>query len=193
MNDSTHVPSRPRRAGPPRARTAAAIIATAALALLTAACGGSPSSKDNPSSTGTGGASSAFLSHELAFARCVRAHGVPNFPDPQPSSNGKFPGSGAQQLGVSDSVLRADLRACQNLLPAGRPPLTAHEQQDYLQAAACMRSHGIANFPDPAFSGGGVHFPIPSSIDTTSERFTQARQTCARLIPAGLPYSGSGG
>ena len=193
MNDSTRVMRRPRRAGPPPARTGAAIIATVALALLAAACSGSPSSKGSPSSTGTGGASSAFVSHELAFARCVRAHGVPNFPDPQPSSNGKFPGSGAQQLGVSDSVLRVASRACQNLLPAGQAALTAHQQQDYLRGAACMRSHGIASFPDPAFSGGGVHFPIPSSIDTTSERFTQARQTCARLIPAGLPYSGSGG
>jgi hypothetical protein len=192
MNDSTRVMRRPRRAGPPPARTAAAIIATAALALLAPACSGSPSSTGSPPSTGTG-ATSAFASHELAFARCVRGHGVLNFPDPQPSSNGKFPGSSAQQLGVSDSVLRAASRTCQNLLPAGQAALTAHEQQDYLKAAACMRSHGIANFPDPAFSGGGVHFPIPPSIDTTSERFTQARQTCARLIPAGLPYSGSGG
>ena len=192
MNDSTRVMRRPRRAGPRPARTAAAIIATAALALLASACSGSPSSRGSPSSTGTGGASSAFASHELAFSRCVRGHGVPDFPDPQPSS-GKFPGSSAQQLGVSDSMLRAASRACQNLLPAGQAPLTAHEQQDYLRAAACMRSHGIANFPDPAFSGGGVHFPIPPSIDTTSERFTRARQTCARLIPAGLPYSGSGG
>jgi len=193
MNDSTRVMHRPRRAGPPRPRTAAAIIATAALALLASACSGSPSSTGSPPSTGTGGASSAFASHELAFSRCVRGHGVPDFPDPQPSSNGKFPGSSAQQLGVSDSVLRAASRACQNLLPAGQAALTAHQQQDYLRAAACMRSHGIASFPDPAFSGGGVHFPIPSSIDTTSERFTQARQTCVRLIPAGLPYSGSGG
>ena len=193
MNDSTRVMRRPRWAGPPAARPAAATIAAAALALLTASCSGSPSAIGSPSSTGAGGASSTFVSHELAFARCVRVHGVPNFPDPQPSSNGKFPGSSAQQLGTSDSVLRAASRACQNLLPAGQSPLTAHEQLDYVKAAACMRSHGIASFPDPAFSGGGVHFPIPSSIDTRSERFTQAQQSCARLIPAGLPYSGSRG
>ena len=56
-----------------------------------------------------------------------------------------------------------------------------------------MRSHGITYFPDPVFSGGGVRFPAPSSnVDTTSPRFTQARQICERLIPAGLPYSGNG-
>ena len=120
--------------------------------------------------------------------------GVPNFPDPPPSINGKFPGSSPQQLGVSVSRIRAVTGACQSLLPAvrGPAPLTAQDQQDYLRAAACMRSHGITNFPDPVFSGGTVHFPIPSSIDASSTSFTQARQTCERLIPAGLPYSGSG-
>jgi hypothetical protein len=124
----------------------------------------------------------------------MRSHGVPNFPDPPPSFNGKFPGSSPDQLGISESRLRAVTGACQNLLPAVRGPalLTAQEQQDYLRAAACMRSHGITNFPDPVFSGGSVNFAIPSSIDASSTRFTLARHTCERLIPAGLPYSSSG-
>jgi hypothetical protein len=42
MNDSTRAMRRPRGAWPRPARTSAAIIATAALALLAAACGGSP-------------------------------------------------------------------------------------------------------------------------------------------------------
>jgi hypothetical protein len=55
-----------------------------------------------------------------------------------------------------------------------------------------MRSHGITSFPDPVFSGGGVSFPAPlPNIDTSSPQFTRARQICQRLIPAGLPYSGS--
>jgi hypothetical protein len=133
---------------------------------------------------------SAYISQELAFARCVRVHGIPNFPDPD--SSGHFNKQELRQLGVSDSRLRAAGTACQNLSPRGQPPLTTQEQQDYLSAAACMRSHGIARFPDPSFSGGGVHFPIPSGIDPRSPQFTQARHTCQRLIPAGLPYSGSG-
>lgn len=178
---NTHSPG--RRAG------VSAVMA--GLMLLTAACGGSPSPSSGPSSAGAGGPVSAYVSKELAFARCIRAHGIPNFPDPD--SSGHFNKATLRQLGVSDSRMRAVGTACQNLLPAGQPPLTAPEQQDYLKAAACMRSHGIANFPDPSFSGGGVHFPIPSSIDATSEQFAHARQTCARLIPAGLPYSGASG
>ncbi len=56
-----------------------------------------------------------------------------------------------------------------------------------------MRSHGVPNFPDPNFSGGNVSFPIPPSTDTHSTQFNEARQTCQKLIPAGLPYSGSEG
>jgi hypothetical protein len=119
----------------------------------------------------------------------MRAHGIPNFPDP--GGDGHFNKHELRQLGISESRARAAGAACQNLLPAGQPPLTAQQQQDYLRAAACMRSHGIAGFPDPSFSGGGVHFPIPSGIDPSSPQFYQARHSCQRLIPAGLPYSGS--
>jgi hypothetical protein len=179
---------RPRWASPPTSRTVDVMIATAILALVllaTAACGGSTSSGAGPSSAGSGHASSAFLAQALAFARCVRAHGIPNFPDPNVS--GTFSKAALQQLGVSASRLRAAENPCP--LSAGPTPVTAQDQRDYLRGAACMRSHGVINFPDPAFSEGRVSFHIPASIDTHSVRFTQARQICGRLIPAGLPYS----
>jgi hypothetical protein len=163
----------------------------AAAALLTAACGGSSSS----TSAGSGGAPSAGGSAHtvtpLAFARCVRAHGVPNFPDPD--SSGNFNKQVLRQLGVSDARLRAAEAPCGDLAPGGQQaPLTAQQQQDYLRAAACMRAHGITVFPDPVFSGGGVRFPSPpAGVATSSPQFVHARQTCERLIPAGLPYSGS--
>jgi len=192
MNNCLRRGPGPRPSWPRRARVAAVIIVMADAALLVAACSGGPSSTGSGGSPNAGG--SANSPSALAFSRCMRSHGVPNFPDPPPSFNGKFPGSSPQQLGVSVSRLRAVTGACQNLLPAvqGPAPLTAQDQRDYLRAAACMRSHGITNFPDPVFSGGSVHFPIPLSIDTSSTPFTQARQTCERVIPAGLPYSGSG-
>jgi hypothetical protein len=193
MNKTTGGRRRQYRARP---RRAGVLAVMAGLVLLTAACGGSPSSSGSPSSTGsppTAGGSASSPS-ALAFSRCMRSHGVRNFPDPPPSFNGKFPGSSPQQLGVSESRIRAAGSACHNLLPAvrGPTPLTAQEQQDYLRAAACMRSHGITSFPDPVFSGGTVSLTIPSSIDTSSPQFTRARQICQRLIPAGLPYSGNG-
>jgi hypothetical protein len=183
----------PRPPWPRRARAAAVITVMAAAALLAAACGGG-----SPSSAGSGGSptagGSANSSPTVAYSRCVRAHGVPNFPDPD--SNGQMPKPAVVRAlrEVGDSRARAATSACANLNPAGQgnPTLTAQDQQDYLRAAACMRSHGITNFPDPTFPGGHVNLSIPSSIDTKSRQFTQAAQTCTKLIPAGLRYSSSG-
>ena len=60
------------------ARTAAAIIATAALTLM-AACGGSRSAAGAGGSPTAGG--SANSQQALAYSACMRWHGVPKFPD----------------------------------------------------------------------------------------------------------------
>ena len=181
----------PRRPWPRRARVAAVITVIAA-ALPAAACSGSPSSTGSGGSPNAGGSAN---SQALAYSRCVRSHGVPGFPDPD--SNGQIPKEAVLRAlrGLSDSRARAATNACANLNPAGQgsPTLTAQEQQDYLRAAACMRSHGITDFPDPTFPGGRVNLSIPPSIDTRSRQFTQAAQTCTKLIPPGLPYSRPGG
>jgi hypothetical protein len=165
----------------------------AAAPILASACSGSPSSAGSGGSPNAGG--SANSSSAVAYSRCVRSHGVPNFPDPD--SSGQIPKEAVIRAAreVSDSRLRAATQACESLNPAGQgsPTLTAQQQQDYLKAAACMRSHGISDFPDPTFPGGRVNLSIPSSIDTTSGQFTHAAQTCTKLIPAGLPYSRPGG
>ncbi len=182
----------PRRPWPRRARVAAVITVMAAAALLATACGGGRSSAGSGGSPNAGGSANA---QAVAYSRCVRSHGVPDFPDP--GSSGQIPKEAVVRAlrEVSDSRARAATGACANLNPAGQgsPALTTREQQDYLKAAACMRSHGITNFPDPTFPGGRVSLSIPSSIDTKSRQFTQAAQTCTKLIPAGLPYSRPGG
>jgi hypothetical protein len=126
----------------------------------------------------------------------MRAHGVPNFPDPD--SSGQIPKEAVitASRSVGDSLFRAASNACEHLAPAGLGPapasITAQDQQYYLRAIACMRSHGFASISDPVFSGSSVHIPIPSSVDTSSPQFIHAVHTCEKLIPAGLPYSGSG-
>jgi hypothetical protein len=167
------------------ARAAVVITVTTSAALLAAACGASGSQNAGGSSGSSSG---------VAYSRCMRSHGVPNFPDP--GSDGQIPKPAAISAlrQVSDSLARSASSACENSNPAGQgsTALTAQQQQDYLRAAACMRSHGITSFPDPTFSGGSVNFPIPSGIDTSSQQYTRALQACTRLIPAGLPDSGSG-
>lgn len=195
MNVSTRGMHRPR---PPAARTTAAIVATAALALLATACGSSPSStgSDGSSHAGrsakssdAGGSANAQL---VAFSRCVRSHGVPNFPDPQAgASNAKFPS--ASQLRVSSSQLSTAENACQRLLPVGiddqfSPAEVPLLLRGMLPFARCMRSHGVPNFPDPANSDGHVEFVISVSrdgFDPHSPQILAKARECQHVLPAG--------
>ena len=54
-----------------------------------------------------------------------------------------------------------------------------------------MRSDGFPAFPDPTISKNHVQFTVPSSINQSSNQFKSAVTTCEKLIPAGLPYSGT--
>jgi hypothetical protein len=69
------------------------------------------------------------------------------------------------------------------------PPITPADRLDYLKGAACMRSHGVPDFPDPTFAKNTVTFDIPPNIDPNSSQAKRAEAVCARLIPPGLPYS----
>ena len=144
MNNSTRVLRRPRRAWPPAARTAAAIIATAALALLSAACSGSPSSTSSGGSSNTSGSAN---SKALAYARCVRSHGVPDFPDP--NSAGEFNKTTMAQLSASNSQYQTATQACAHLLPnsGGVSQAVIQQAMDGMRRfAQCMRSDGVSNW-----------------------------------------------
>jgi hypothetical protein len=62
-------------------------------------------------------------------------------------------------------------------------------RRDYLKAAACIRSHGFPDFPNPKFGNNTVTFHIPPNIDPNSSQAKTAQAICAKLIPPGLPYS----
>jgi hypothetical protein len=166
MHHSTRILRRSRRAWPRPARTAAAVIATAALALL-AACGGSPSLAGSGSSPNAGG--SATSPSAVAYSACMRSHGVPNYPDP--SSNASLPKGNAQAFGVSSSQFQATRTACQHLLPNSETFIASLTQclmtGDCPQAVAqqaltegrkfaqCMRNDGVPNWPDPTIDSQG--------------------------------------
>jgi hypothetical protein len=52
-----------------------------------------------------------------------------------------------------------------------------------MKFAACMRSHGVPNFPDP--NAQGVISVTPSSGIKDSSRFTAAQQACRKNLPNG--------
>src|SRR5260370_8486520 len=148
----------------PRPPLSSAAIAALALviAVLAAACGGGSGSAAGSGSP-TASASSAF-EQPMASARCVRAHGAPDFPDPD--SDGSFP------PGHGDLPPSA-VQACGHLAAGLKQAATAGQQQDYnkeLEVARCIRAHGYPTFPDPPPPGNqaqatggpaGIHLNSP--------------------------------
>lgn len=142
------------------------------------------------SSTGTtasgGSSTSSAYQKALAYAQCIRAHGVPDYPDP--NSQGQFivqNGSSNTLGNVSASVRDAASKACQKLLPPSmaQGPSGAQGQRtsDQLKFAECMRSHGEPNFPDPASNGS---LTLPSGMNAESPQFRNAEKACQSLMPS---------
>ena len=46
-----------------------------------------------------------------------------------------------------------------------------------------LRSHGIANFPNPVSNGKGISIPPMSGVNPSSQRFQSAQQACQSLMP----------
>ena len=144
----------------------------------------------------SGWAGSAFNS-----PRCMRTHGMPNFPDP--NGQGQVQMSGVNPQSPS---FEAAQRACAKYSPnGGKPPTAAQQQQAEAQAlkfSECMRSHGISDFPDPQVSSSGGHVSIgirisagkSSDLNPNSPQFQAAQKACQSLAPfgKGLPTATKG-
>lgn len=172
MRHNTRAIRRPRWGWPPTAQIAAAIIAAASLALPMAAFGGNQSTNTQKA---------------LAYSRCMRSHGVRSFPDP--NSSGAFPKISAQQLGVSSTVFQAAQNHCRYLLPnGGSGPSQTQVQQimnGMLKFAQCMRSHGVANWPDPVVdAGGNPEFYLDGRVNQNSPQIKRKIHDCVHWIPA---------
>lgn len=131
---------------------------------LLAGCGGSSSSSpgvehissnegaSSASSKGRGTSPGNTANPEqaaLAYARCMRSNGVPNFPDPKAGGGFLFHAS----PGMTPSpAFRAAEAKCHKLLPPGPgsgPPPSAQTLARFLKISQCMRKHGVPEFPDP--------------------------------------------
>lgn len=185
-------------------RPAGAVTIAMAASLAIAACGGS-------SSPGAGGTSTTDAG--LRFASCIRAHGVPDYPDPGSSGGvevrarpGKMTVNG-RTLSESPRVVQTAMKKCQKYAPVGRAPKFSAAQLAKLKAGAlamakCMRAHGVPNFPDPQVmrgaDGRGVAIGIRAGkpgpgkagvpgFDPRSPTFQAAQKVCQPLMNKNLP------
>jgi hypothetical protein len=165
----------------------AATVAACACAVALAACGGS--SKHDAAS-----ASNNYQSF-LNFSKCMRAHGVPSFPDPSAGGGISItPGAG---LNPASPAFQNAQKTCSHLLPGGGPghqKPSEQAKQRMLALARCMRAHGQQNFPDPTTTPprapaqgqpgavlgiGGLFLNLGAAgINPNSPAFQQAGKAC---------------
>ncbi|MFD2414983.1 hypothetical protein [Amycolatopsis pigmentata] len=153
-----------------RVSALAALAAVPLLVSLLGACGAAEStSNPAPSSSVSSGKRSfeSFDEFQLAFAGCMREHGV-NMRDPS--------GDGGIQLdnGGDMTAFENASKACQEQL--GTPPArkdSGHGKTDeqlladHLKIAKCLREHGV-NVPDPtADSPLAIPQNTPEDVLTT--------------------------
>jgi hypothetical protein len=190
----------------------AGVVVLGAIALVAAGCGGSESpsvasigtttsngasssASGSPGFPSSGGPLGSSMSMEVGtgaagveYTACMRSHGLPNYPDPD--AQGVITITISTSLNPSSPLFQKAEADCQHLIPAGKAPSPAKQQQHRQRAlafAACMRSHGVPNYPDPTFGPGGmVSQKIDRrSVDPSSPIFHAAQKTCQSSLTGG--------
>jgi hypothetical protein len=163
------------------------------LTLSVTACGGGAAGPPVAAATGTraasasggsaGGGKAKLTQNELAYAQCMRGHGVPDFPDPGPN--------GFSQAGIDKQspAVQAAEKTCRPLMTAGLSPVVPSATQ-LLAFAQCIRQHGYPDFPDPTVSGGVIHVDWKSvGASATSPQVQAVMRQCSKYLKRN---SGSG-
>jgi hypothetical protein len=77
--------------------------------------------------------------------------------------------------------------------PSSSAAAAASGAGEALEYAACMRSHGVPDFPDPTVKNGAVGFDITpgGGVDPSSPQYQAAIQACSSLRGGGTSNSGS--
>jgi hypothetical protein len=173
------------KTGGKRGPRAGVLAVVAAVGVLATACGGGSAPTFDSSVSG----GSPSFGQELALARCIRGHGVPNFPDPNPSG-------GFTLNGTITGQMLAAYGHCRHLVP-GSPSLTQVQQEAQqeqqklrqllpvlLKFSRCMRSHGQPDYPDPTLNNQGIAGNLKGAgIDPQSPLFLAAVRVCQHLAP----------
>jgi hypothetical protein len=189
---------------------AGAAVLACVLAAAASGCGGASDDSPGVASVGQGDGSSDSSStptstqsaedRMVAFARCMRGHGVA-MKDPTPDAQGNFritigsggPGKAKRTQGPDQKTQKA-LQACQKLAPGGQQKLSPADKQRLqdaaLEFARCMRKHGI-EVPDPKIGDGGI-VQIAGGPKTASPKAQKIQQQCQQAFRSAREGIGDG-
>jgi hypothetical protein len=170
-------------------RRALRLLALAAVAAALAGCAAAGTGDDGGAADGNATVRDQALPIWREAAECIRAHGYPDFPDPEVAEDGtvELP----EEVGRKLDGNREAQRACEPILD--RLPASVRQAMDggtatpeevaqLRQFAACMRQNGLPNWPDPGSDG---RFPMTDEIEREgkSPRVLNAMRSCDRLNP----------
>jgi hypothetical protein len=166
-----------------RRRERVIVLAVVGSAALVGACG----SSGKPNGAGpTGGPL-------LKLAQCMRANGVTHFPDPQPTGGLVIPNN----INPESPAFLSAQHTCARFgsTPPAGGKFSESEKLELLDAARCMRKHGLPRFPDPTttpptppapgtptgnvIGPGGLYLDVPRQ----SPAFKQAATICRLRLP----------
>ena len=185
----------------PHATTTTRLAGESAPPTTTTTATGTQATKASSSTTDTSAAGSEAAG-AVAYSKCMRADGVPDFPDPTPGRGLGF------KLGASvtsSPAFNSAQQKCRNLLPGG-PGFQSNPSKrtmaKLLKIANCMRAHSIHQFPDPLYSRptrftpgeyqeitdfDGATLLFPTDMDLQAPAYRQALTAC-HAPPLGLPH-----
>jgi hypothetical protein len=172
-----------------------------AVALVATGCGKSEPKKTVASvGTSASGGSSASpgpsgYGNPVAYAQCMRANGLPNFPDPEKDGAIKIK-PGDSSLDPNSPEFKKAQEKCKSFMGSGNN--VPNQSDDLwpadkkLKYAQCMRANGVPDYPDPDSTGQFPAFPKGGNIDPQSSQFKKADDACKQYKPGVAPTGGTG-
>ncbi|HZE03853.1 MAG TPA: hypothetical protein VE127_01440 [Solirubrobacteraceae bacterium] len=167
------------------------------LAAFAAGCGGGAAGAGNGTVAGgsAGGGTTSIHAKAVKFAECMRSNGVGAFPDP--SASGSFTIDQAvngSSLDPNSAAFKQAMSACKTLEPPGftGAKVTPSQRTARLAFAACVRKHGVPDFPDPTPNGPLVDTRrIPSLAAEGGLTVLRAAMSACRNFAAAAGVTGA--
>jgi hypothetical protein len=186
-------------------RTAAVVASALFLSILAGSCGGGSSgprvadlggtTASTPSAAGSP-QESKQAGDALEYSRCMRAHGLPDFPDPSANGGINLSDQPGSDLNPNSTAFQAAARSCASIQGFGAPSAARQRQYiaEMLPFARCVRAQGLPNFPDPSTLGSpyqGIGFLIDRN-SRHSPVLQAAIKACQDVVHTGLAFKSYG-
>jgi hypothetical protein len=163
-----------------------AAVTLAAVALIAGCTGGSGAGSGAGGTGSTPDPSASVHANEVtalrAAAACLRSHGYPSFPDPVQDARGNWGWGPGVPRRVNATVCDDMIKHAKSLSrPQDQERVSAADLVKLRQYSACMRQHGVADWPDPTTVGG---FKLPASLEQKRRTapFRAAERACDPLL-----------